>query len=263
MQALRQLGGGILIGILSLLVVIGGSSLALAEGYIGLPPTPTQTASPTSPFPPTPTTGGPTIEPSPTIVPTSTDTPVPPTTCPPPSGWVLVTIQVGDTLQSLAARYRTTPELLAAANCLFSTELLPGYGIYVPPTSSTAPPVACGAPPGWIQYTVQPGDNLYQISLRYGVTVAQLQQANCLANPNDIHVGQRLWVPNVPTITPPVTPIEIEFGTGTPEQPTPEPATETPTPAPTDTPQPADTTAPTATGTSTPTATPSPATPPN
>lgn len=246
MQALRQLGGGILIGILSLLVVIGGSSLALAEGYIGLPPTPTQTASPTSPFPPTPTVSGPTVEPSPTIVPTLTNTPVPPTTCPPPSGWVLVTIQVGDTLQSLAARYRTTPELLAAANCLFSQELLPGYGIYVPPTSPTSPPVACGAPPGWIQYTVQPGDNLYQISLRYGITVPQLKQANCLTS-DTINVGQRLWVPNVPTMTPPVTPAELEFGTGTPELPT-EPATETPTP----------TSPPTATDTVEPTDTPTP-----
>ncbi len=259
MQALRQLGGGILIGILSLVVVIGGSSLALAEGYIGLPPTPTQTASATSPFPPTPTVSGPAIEPSPTIVPTLTNTPVPPTTCPPPSGWVLVTIQVGDTLQSLAARYRTTPELLAAANCLFSTELLPGYGMYVPPTAPTVPPVACGAPPGWIQYTVQPGDNLYQISLRYGITVPQLKQANCLTS-DIINVGQKLWVPNVPTITPPVTPVEIEFGTGTPEQPTPEPATETPTITPTDTPQPTDA-APTASGT--PASIPTSTTPPN
>lgn len=254
MQALRQLGGGIFIGILSLLVVIGGSSLALAEGYIGLPPTPTQTASPTSPFPPTPTVGGPTVEPSATIIPTFTNTPVPPTTCPPPSGWVLVTIQVGDTLQSLAARYHTTPEFLAAANCLFSTELLPGYGIYVPPTSPTAPPVACGAPPGWIQYTVQPGDNLYQISLRYGITVAQLKQANCLTS-DTINAGQRLWVPNVPTMTPPVTPIELEFGTGTPEPPTESP-TDTPTPTvPTTA---ADTTEPTATETPTPTLTSSP-----
>lgn len=256
MQALRQLGGGLLIGILSLLAVIGGSSLALAEGYIGLPPTPSQTASPASPFLPTPTVSGPAVEPSATIIPTFTNTPVPPTTCPPPSGWVLVTIQAGDTLPSLAARYHTTPELLAAANCLFSTELLPGYGIYVPPTSPTAPPAACGAPPGWIQYTVQPGDNLYQISLRYGITVAQLKQANCLTS-DTINAGQRLWVPNVPTMTPPVTPIELEFGTGTPEAPTESP-TETPTPTmpATDTTEPTATETPTPSPTSSPTSTP-------
>jgi len=44
-------------------------------------------------------------------------------------------------------------------------------------------------------YRVQPGDNLYVISLRFGVTVASIVQANNLENPNRLFVGQMLIIP--------------------------------------------------------------------
>ncbi len=44
-------------------------------------------------------------------------------------------------------------------------------------------------------YVVQPGDNLFRISLRFGVTVAAIQEANGIANPNLIFVGQVLQIP--------------------------------------------------------------------
>jgi LysM repeat protein len=255
MQALRQLGGGLILGLLSVVIVIGGISLALAEGYVPQPPpTPTET-QPVFPSAPTETASSTSLIPSPTE--TATASPIPPTNCPPPSGWVLVMIQPGDTLEILAVRYRTTPEALMAANCLVSPILLPGYGIYVPPVP-TITPIPCGAPYGWVQYIVQPGDSLYHISQLYRVTVSELQQANCLGNSTTIYTGQKLWVPNVPPSTPPVpatltaTPIYIEFDTvtpvptditpptSTPEPPTPIP-TEIPpsmTPPPTETPSP-------------------------
>ncbi len=239
MQALRQLGGGLVLGLLSLIIVIGGISLALAEGYVPPPPTPTATLPPFTPGEiPLPTL----FLPSPTETPSAS--PVPPTNCPPPPGWILVPILTGDTLESLAARYRTTPEALRAANCLLSPNLLPGYGIYVPPVP-TATPIPCGPPPGWAQYIVQPGDNLYRISQSYRVTVSQLQQANCLGYSTAIYVGQRLWVPNVATSTPPASPISIEFDTVTPIPTDTPPPTWTPlptwTPPPTWTPLPTDT----------------------
>lgn len=45
-------------------------------------------------------------------------------------------------------------------------------------------------------YTVQPGDNLFRISLRFGITVRALQQANGLTS-NLIYVGQVLTIPGV------------------------------------------------------------------
>ena len=45
-------------------------------------------------------------------------------------------------------------------------------------------------------YTVQPGDTLYSIALRHGLTMTSIAKANLLRNPNFIWVGQRLAVPN-------------------------------------------------------------------
>lgn len=43
-------------------------------------------------------------------------------------------------------------------------------------------------------HTVQPGENLFRIGLRYGLTVTTLQSMNGLVNPNWIWAGQSLCV---------------------------------------------------------------------
>ncbi|MDZ4669827.1 MAG: LysM domain-containing protein, partial [Phototrophicales bacterium] len=58
---------------------------------------------------------------------------------------------------------------------------------------------------GQTVHVVQAGENLYRISLRYGVSMTAIQQANNIANANLIFVGQRLVIPTGGT-TPPVTP---------------------------------------------------------
>ncbi len=44
-------------------------------------------------------------------------------------------------------------------------------------------------------YTVQPGDNLYRISLKFNISIAAIQQANGIENANLIFVGQVLQIP--------------------------------------------------------------------
>jgi LysM repeat protein len=44
-------------------------------------------------------------------------------------------------------------------------------------------------------YVVQPGDSLASIALRYGLTTAELAQANGIINPNLIYVGLKLIIP--------------------------------------------------------------------
>lgn len=270
MQGLRQVGGGLVLALFSIVIVLGGISLALAEGYAPpLPPTPTDTL----PAPAVAPTNTPNTEtPAPTPTATATATLVSSVNCPPPPGWMVIIVQQGDTLETLAARHHTTVQALMSGNCMaVSNMILPGYFISVPilPTFTTA---ACGIVPyGWIQYIVQSGDNLYQISLRYGVTVAQLDSANCLRGVTTIFAGQKLWVPNVP-IVPTSTPIIMEFPTETPPIPTsttapPPTSTETPgaTAEPSATPEPSASPAPTEppapTNTPAPTDTPTPPTP--
>ena len=60
---------------------------------------------------------------------------------------------------------------------------------------------ACIAPPGWVVYVVKPTDSLVRLSLIYGVTVAQLQRANCLGDRVLVYPGDELFVPG-PTATP-------------------------------------------------------------
>ncbi len=50
----------------------------------------------------------------------------------------------------------------------------------------------------YIVYTVAQGDVLSGISIRFGVTVAQIQQWNNIQDPNDIIAGQKLTI--YPTI---------------------------------------------------------------
>ncbi len=51
------------------------------------------------------------------------------------------------------------------------------------------------APPQAVTYTVQPGDTLYAIAVKYGTTVQAISAANNIANPNLIRVGQVLKIP--------------------------------------------------------------------
>lgn len=44
-------------------------------------------------------------------------------------------------------------------------------------------------------YTVQPGDTLYAIAIRYRTTVNAIMQANNLSNPNSLSIGQKLLIP--------------------------------------------------------------------
>jgi hypothetical protein len=60
-------------------------------------------------------TPGPTPTPSPTAVPTPSPTPAPPTPTPAPT-FALVTVRGGDSLTSLATRFKTTPRSIAYWN---------------------------------------------------------------------------------------------------------------------------------------------------
>lgn len=50
-----------------------------------------------------------------------------------------------------------------------------------------------------VYYVVQPGDDLYQIALKFHTTVAAIASANGITNVNTIFVGQRLVIPNAST----------------------------------------------------------------
>ncbi len=87
------------------------------------------------------------------------------------------------------------------------------------PLTAAAAPAQQSGDGSW--YVVQRGDTLGQIALRHGTTIAALQRANGISNPNLIRVGQRLWIPGAaggtPTAPPVATATPVASSTPTPE----------------------------------------------
>jgi LysM repeat protein len=68
----------------------------------------------------------------------------------------------------------------------------------IPPTAIvTTIPAATVIPSSACRdyYTVQPGDNLFRISLRYGLDYSVVARANQISDPRVIYSGQRLCIP--------------------------------------------------------------------
>lgn len=72
----------------------------------------------------------------------------------------------------------------------------------VPTAAPTVAATPTTVPLGPTTYVVQPGDNLFRIALRYGTTEEAIAEANGLANPQLIYVGQELVIPSVGTEEP-------------------------------------------------------------
>jgi LysM repeat protein len=192
---LRKTFSAILIALASLVIVIGIASLAMVQGGKVLLPLKKDTATPTI------------VTTNPDIVivkpstsssneATQTGTPSSALVCATPEGWMPIIIMPDQTLDQLAAMYKTTSEKLQQGNCLLVKKVEAGTILFVPAsaTQGSQSSTTCGAPAGWVFYYVQPGDTLYGIATMFGTTVDQLMYANCLKN-GYIAVGQSLYVP--------------------------------------------------------------------
>jgi len=75
------------------------------------------------------------------------------------------------------------------------------------PVSTTASSVTAAASASSTTYIVQPGDDLFRIGVKFGMSYTVLAEANGIVNPNLILIGQKLTIPggaaaNVETPTP-------------------------------------------------------------
>lgn len=95
------------------------------------------------------------------------------------------TVRRGDTLWALSRRFGTTIPILVDLNHILNPNLIYVNQILRIP----------GAAPIEKTYTVQPGDTLWGISQRYGVTVNQIVQLNNIPNPDLIYPGQIFRLP--------------------------------------------------------------------
>ena len=111
------------------------------------------------------------------------------------------TVVSGDSLYSIANKYKTTVAELQSLNGLTSTNIYAGQTLKVPTiqTTTTAPTT------GTTTYKVAAGDSLSVIAARYNTTVTEIQRLNGLTS-TIIYVGQTLKVPAAQTtVTAPTT----------------------------------------------------------
>lgn len=149
----------------------------------------------------------------PTATPTATATPAP-TPTPPPiiTETVLVkhAVEQGETLLSIALEYGVSVEEIQQANGLTSELIRVGDELTIPILRENSAGIA--GPSSNFTYTVEQGDTLISIALKFGSTVEDIQATNNLAANALIRPGDQLLIPvrgvppEVLQATPPPTP---------------------------------------------------------
>jgi LysM repeat protein len=190
--------------------------------------------------------------PAPASLPTSAAPPAQPTPLPLPSDG-FHTVQDGDTLATIAARYGTSVEAILSANSLSARQFIwLGQRLLVPAPGQSPGARPTGSMPGTrivpsgvittaaasaelstdatgpnasvrtgnvgdstpFIYAVRKGDYLAAIAKTYGTTVAAVAAANSITDPSHIEVGMRLVIPATGTVLTSTAPIAPSNSSG-------------------------------------------------
>lgn len=100
-----------------------------------------------------------------------------------PPGQIHV-VQQGETAVGIAARYGVSLASLLEANGLRGPWIAPGTRLVIPAPASQA-----------LIHLVRPRETLASLAAQYGVSVAEIMQANGMTRPGGLFVGQRLLIP--------------------------------------------------------------------
>jgi len=95
-------------------------------------------------------------------------------------------VRSGDTLSAIALRFGVTVEALQAVNNINGSKIMAGSRLVIPVGARET-----------VGYRIQPGDNLYRIAKKFGLTTRYLKQTNNLTS-SLIYPGQVLFIPIFP-----------------------------------------------------------------
>lgn len=101
-------------------------------------------------------------------------------------------VKKGETLFRIAKFYETTVEEIKKLNHLRDNQLKPGQVLLVKVIKENK--TFSSSPEGYIYHTVQEGETLYRISLKYNISLEKLKEINHLKD-NVLFVGQKLKIP--------------------------------------------------------------------
>jgi hypothetical protein len=129
-----------------------------------------------------------------------------------PAEWGIIThhvVRPGETIYCIGRGYGVSPMAIAAYNGIANpSRIYPGQVLaipdayaYIPPGPTCTPqvppepPIACACA---VFHTVLPGQNLYRISLYYGVSMWRIADCNGICDVNYIRAGDVLCIPPGP-----------------------------------------------------------------
>lgn len=107
-----------------------------------------------------------------------------------PSECVIYTVEAGDSLYEIAKKYDTTADLIKEYNGLASNDLSIGQKLRIPCYIEDNDNSDL---PEYVNYTVEAGDNLYDIAEKFGTTVDKIKKDNDLKS-NTLTVGTVLII---------------------------------------------------------------------
>lgn len=103
----------------------------------------------------------------------------------PPTSTIEHTVQAGDTLWKISAKYNVTIQAIIDANKLkTSNYLYVGQKLTIPVQQQPT-----------VVHTVQSGDTLWKIAVKYNITIQEIIDANNLDPSKYLYVGQKLTIP--------------------------------------------------------------------
>ncbi len=122
-------------------------------------------------------------------------------------GSIIVThvVKPGETVYCIARGYGVSPAAIIKANLIVHPNwIYPGQKLVIPNVPALLPPGPVCArqdvPPPTCTcaqyYTVVTGDNLYRLSLKFGVSIKRITECNRIQNPNYIRVADVLCIPS-------------------------------------------------------------------
>jgi LysM repeat protein len=118
------------------------------------------------------------------------------------SGDTIHTIVAGDVLGRIAEQYGVTVEDIMIVNGLDNPDrLTAGEQLVIPTSGNVNPPAGStdsgdtGGTDSGIVHTVQAGETLFSIALRYGTTVEALAAQNGIVDVNSLDIGQQISIP--------------------------------------------------------------------
>ena len=122
--------------------------------------------------------------------------------------WVRYIIKSGDTLSTIAARYRTTSKALRQINDIRGNNIRAGKALFVPVASKGSEQYVLSATERLNSkqnrtslsnrvkqiHIAQPGDSFWKIARRYGVDTRDVARWNNLGTTDTLRVGQKLVI---------------------------------------------------------------------